>query len=113
MGEIPQAWYTIEQAQEILQLAYSTVAQLCREGKLPAFKAGKEWRISRAGLEEMGQYGTVHRRLVEEIAERAAVLTAERVLAMLAGGLQREVTHQSFESARERAARPGVGAGRP
>lgn len=36
---------------EILDISTTTVAQLCRTGKIKAFKAGREWRIAKLALE--------------------------------------------------------------
>lgn len=35
----------------ILGINKNTVARLCRSGRLKAFKAGREWRITRIALE--------------------------------------------------------------
>jgi len=40
-----------KQVAGILGLHYKTVARMIREGRLPASKIGKEWRISRSDLE--------------------------------------------------------------
>jgi len=40
-----------KQVANILGLHYKTVARMLREGRLPASKIGKEWRVSRTDLE--------------------------------------------------------------
>lgn len=40
-----------KQVASILRLHYKTVARMIREGRLPASKIGKEWRINRSDLE--------------------------------------------------------------
>lgn len=35
----------------ILDIRSATAAKLCRSGRLKAFKAGREWRITRLALE--------------------------------------------------------------
>ena len=42
---------TLKDAASILQIGMTTARQYCREGRLPAFKVGQQWRISRAALE--------------------------------------------------------------
>ena len=42
---------TLKDAASILQIGMTTARQHCREGRLPAFKVGQQWRISRAALE--------------------------------------------------------------
>lgn len=36
---------------EILGIQSGTAARLCRDGKIKAFKAGREWRITKLALE--------------------------------------------------------------
>jgi excisionase family DNA binding protein len=51
---------TLEQAASILQIPATTARQMCREGRLPAFKVGQKWRIPRAWLCEFMQGGGSH-----------------------------------------------------
>jgi excisionase family DNA binding protein len=51
---------TLEQAASALQLGITTVRKMCREGRLPSFKAGAQWRIPRAWLEEYMREGGSH-----------------------------------------------------
>jgi excisionase family DNA binding protein len=44
---------TIEEAAEYLKLSKRTTWRWCRSGRLPAFKIGHQWRISRAELQEL------------------------------------------------------------
>jgi excisionase family DNA binding protein len=44
---------TIEEAAEYLRLSKKTTWRWCRSGRLPAFKIGHQWRISKADLQEM------------------------------------------------------------
>jgi excisionase family DNA binding protein len=48
---------TPEQAASALQLGITTVRQMCREGRLPSFKAGAQWRIPKAWLCEFMRGG--------------------------------------------------------
>lgn len=45
-------WLTVEQAAEYLQMGKSTVYKLIRENRIPAHKAGREWRLDAAELDE-------------------------------------------------------------
>lgn len=52
---------TIEEAAKILKMHTNTVYKLCREGKLPSVKIGKEWRIDRSRFESFLAMGTQNR----------------------------------------------------
>jgi excisionase family DNA binding protein len=41
---------TLEQVASTLQIPATTARQMCREGRLPAFKVGQTWRVPRAWL---------------------------------------------------------------
>lgn len=51
--------YTPEEVADMLKLKIKHVQKLCREGKLPAFKAGNVWRITESGLKEFMNRTTV------------------------------------------------------
>jgi excisionase family DNA binding protein len=42
---------TIDEVAEYLQLHPLTVRRLAREGSIPAFKVGRQWRVKRALLD--------------------------------------------------------------
>jgi excisionase family DNA binding protein len=44
---------TIEEAAHFLRLSRNTVYGLCRAGRLPAAKIGREWRVRRSELEKL------------------------------------------------------------
>ena len=44
---------TVSQVAEYLQLSEMTTYKLVQEGKLPAFKIGRHWRIKRDDLDEL------------------------------------------------------------
>jgi excisionase family DNA binding protein len=44
---------TIGEAAEYLRLSKKTTWRWCRSGRLPAFKIGHQWRISKADMQEM------------------------------------------------------------
>ncbi len=47
---------TVEEMAQYLKVSRSTVWRWCNEGKVPAFKVGRGWRVHRAQLEQiMGQ----------------------------------------------------------
>jgi excisionase family DNA binding protein len=41
---------TVSEAARLLRLSRTTVRRLAREGKLPAFQVGSQWRIDRHAL---------------------------------------------------------------
>ena len=45
--------YTIEEVAESLRLHPYTVRRLCREGKIPCFKFGGQWRFDRKDIVAM------------------------------------------------------------
>jgi len=48
-----KAFYSPAEVAEVLNLHEVTVLRLLREGKMPAGKIGRQWRVSHAALEEM------------------------------------------------------------
>jgi excisionase family DNA binding protein len=44
---------TVSQVAEFLQLSEMTTYKLVQEGKIPAFKIGRHWRIKREDLDEL------------------------------------------------------------
>src|SRR6266568_7401704 len=90
-------WLSIRQVARIYQLPASTVAQLCREGRIPgARKFGKHWRVLRAALE----------------LEAATILGEENSRAHLPqGSYELEDRHQA-ERRPQRLDRPRVEEGR-
>ena len=50
---------TLEQAASMLQIGITTARQLCREGRLPAFKVANQWRIPRTWLIEFISKGGI------------------------------------------------------
>jgi excisionase family DNA binding protein len=44
---------TVPEIAEYLKVSRTTVWRWCNEGKLPAFKAGRGWRVHRSELEKM------------------------------------------------------------
>jgi excisionase family DNA binding protein len=44
---------TVPEIAEYLKVSRSTVWRWCSEGKLPAFKMGKIWRVHRAEIEKI------------------------------------------------------------
>ena len=45
-------WLTLKEAAEYLKMGKSTVYKLVRESRIPAHKAGREWRFDAAELDE-------------------------------------------------------------
>ena len=52
MGPLPRKLYTTEQAADFFIVPTGTVLRWIKDGKLPAFKVGKNWRISEEAMEE-------------------------------------------------------------
>ena len=43
---------TLEQVAELLQVNRRTIYRLVREGKIPAFKVGKQWRFKKEAIDK-------------------------------------------------------------
>jgi len=41
----PDRVYTAKEVSELLQIAYRSVLRYCAEGKIPAIRVGKFWRV--------------------------------------------------------------------
>ena len=50
--------YTLQEIQELLQVTRRTLYNWIKDGKLKAFKVGKDWRITKEALEEFIHSGT-------------------------------------------------------
>ena len=50
--------YTLEEIIELLGVTRRTLYNWIKDGKLKAFKAGREWRVTRKALDEFTQHGT-------------------------------------------------------
>ena len=44
--------YTVDDVAEALKLHPYTVRRLCREGKIPCFKVGGQWRLRKDEMEK-------------------------------------------------------------
>lgn len=44
---------TVSQVADYLQLSEMTTYKLVQEGKIPAFKIGRSWRVKKGDLEEL------------------------------------------------------------
>jgi excisionase family DNA binding protein len=93
-----QHLYTVEQAAEVLDLHVKTVRRYVRDGRLKARRIGKEYRITRADLDEFTGGGTgpapmpVARSrhvIVSSIVDADAVSpeVSQRITTMLMAGL--------------------------
>ncbi len=52
---------TIDEVAGYLKLSRTTVWRLCSEGKLPAVKIGRSWRVDRAEIERLlGRRAPLH-----------------------------------------------------
>lgn len=50
--------YTLEEVIAILQVTRRTLYNWIKSGKLKAFKAGREWRVTREALDDFTKLGT-------------------------------------------------------
>ncbi len=55
MPEAPtdHEFLTAEEAAAYLRVSQHTIWRWCKQGRLPAFRIGREWRILRSGLDEL------------------------------------------------------------
>jgi excisionase family DNA binding protein len=54
MGKLAES-YTVEEVAEALKLHPYTIRRLCREGKIPGFKFGGQWRFDKNEIEKLGK----------------------------------------------------------
>ena len=52
MIKMEEKYYTIKEVADMLKVAYLTVYRWIRSGKLPAVKAGKQYRVKQTDLEK-------------------------------------------------------------
>ena len=45
--------FTVKEVAEALKLHPYTIRRLCREGKIPAFKFGGQWRFKKEDIEKL------------------------------------------------------------
>lgn len=50
--------YTLEEVQNLLQVTRRTLYNWIKSGKLRAFRAGRQWRVTKEALESFTQTGT-------------------------------------------------------
>lgn len=50
--------YTLEEVQTLLQVTRRTLYNWIKGGKLKAFRAGRQWRVTKEALAEFTQNGT-------------------------------------------------------
>lgn len=50
--------YTLKEVEELLQVTQRTLYNWIKGGKLRAFKAGREWRVTKEALEDFTKTGT-------------------------------------------------------
>lgn len=58
---------TVEEVSKYLQVHHLTVYRWCREGRLPATKVGREWRVRRSTLDDFLQRGQRKETLVAHL----------------------------------------------
>jgi len=49
----PELCYTVVEITEKLKLHRNSVLRLIKQGKLPAFRVGREWRVRQADLRKL------------------------------------------------------------
>lgn len=50
--------YTLEEVQHLLQVTRRTLYNWIKSGKLKAFRAGRQWRVTKEALEDFTRTGT-------------------------------------------------------
>jgi excisionase family DNA binding protein len=70
--------YTVEEVAERLNLHVKTVRRFIREGKLPAKRIGKEYRITRAALDEFA--GTTAEPVTAPVAPRTRQVVVSSIV---------------------------------
>lgn len=50
--------YTLKEIEELLHVTRRTLYNWIKDGKLKAFRIGKEWRVTKDALEEFTRTGT-------------------------------------------------------
>jgi len=57
IGEESMETFTVEELAKYLKLHTFTVRRLAREGKIPSFKAGGQWRFDKFEIQKWAQKG--------------------------------------------------------
>src|SRR5687767_6114486 len=89
--------YTVEDAAERLNLHVKTIRRFIRQGRLPAKRIGKEYRITKAALDEFTgvapapreDVGRVRQVIVSSIVDVEAISPedSQRIVTMLMAGM--------------------------
>ncbi len=53
--------YTLEEVQALLQVTRRTLYNWIKGGKLEAFRAGRQWRVTREALDQFTKNGTAEK----------------------------------------------------
>lgn len=94
LEEATPEWYTAEESATKLRVHVTTVHEMCRQKELASIKAGRDWRISAQGLQEIAMNG-VHRKPDIVAMEQMADLVTERILAGLGKALSQQYIDRS------------------
>ena len=46
-----QKWLTLEQIAEYLQMSTSSIYKMAQDGKIPAYKVGRQWRFKKEDVD--------------------------------------------------------------
>jgi len=49
---IMDRWLTLEQVSEYLQISVSSIYNMARKGKIPAYKVGRQWRFRKEEIDK-------------------------------------------------------------
>lgn len=55
--------FTVEELARYLKLHEYTIRRLAREGKIPSFKAGGQWRFDKLEIQKWAQKGTENKEI--------------------------------------------------
>ena len=54
-------WLTVEQIAEYLQMSMSSIYKKAQNGKIPAYKVGRQWRFKKAEIDQWVKKGRLQK----------------------------------------------------
>jgi len=70
----PSKYLTVAELSEYLQIHRTTIYRMLREGRLPGFRIGSDWRFSREAIDEWVRDRMEGKRIIPEPGSNAASL---------------------------------------
>jgi len=68
----PSKYLTVAELSEYLQIHRTTIYRMLREGRLPGFRIGSDWRFSREAIDEWVRDQMEGKRIIPEPGSNAA-----------------------------------------